>query len=521
MAVARSLASLFALALVVLSSLLLAPRSLHAQAAWCIDTTPDCYVDLRGRSFVAERSYLRLHRDPKPNHLLALGENVLFLGVGTTWYWIAKDKNIVDWDNPSAKARFTHEVIRMDNNDFAINFTLHPWSGGAYYAAARTSGLSVGWASAYAVGATLAWEYGIEFHEKVSFNDLIFTPLPGITIGEFASRLALYVNRFPKKPTLGQRFAAALFGPLQAFADLVTGQSQRVEGGADNLGLSASTHHAFRLHAGFALQTARGKETALADLGLDAAFVSVPSHLRPGRFRRFLRDADFSRLWLSVVQGSDEREFDSYADMSLFGLYRQDISLDTRGGFFFVGSSLGYRYRRSLMKYFHDEVAVTHLPGLAFEAGLLFGPRVSFALSYRLSPDFAGVHSLAYPAWQAAHPDEHGKTVTEKHGYWYGFGGTSLLEARLTLWMVQLGGRAWYGAYNSTEGLDRTQEEITADPRGYDQLLDAEGYLRVALGQSGLELSLHLLMRRHFSRYGGYQASAQLMRPSLRLGLAF
>ena len=119
--------------------------------------------------------------------------------------WSEEKKNLVDWDRPSAKARFSADVIRMDNNEFPINFTLHPWSGAAYYSAARTNGISFGWSSVYAIGAMLAWEYGIEFREKVSFNDLIFTPLPGISLGEFFSRLALYVNRFPGKPSVTRR----------------------------------------------------------------------------------------------------------------------------------------------------------------------------------------------------------------------------------------------------------------------------------------------------------------------------
>ena len=409
----------------------------------------------------------------------------------------------------------------MDNNDYPINFTLHPWSGAAYYAAARTNGMSLGWSSVYVLGATLAWEYGIEFREKVSLNDLIFTPLPGITLGEFASRLALYVNRFPAKPTLARRFAAVLLGPLQAFSDLVHKTDQRVATPADRLGYSAAVHHAFRLYAGLALQNTVAHDALMADFGMDAAFVSVPSHLRPGRFRKFLHDGDFSRMWLSFVQGQAGREFDSYADLTLLGLYAQEISQDARGGFFFLGTSLGYRYRRSLLEGFHDEVAATHLPGLALESALLFGPRVGLRIAYRLQPDFAGVHSLSYPAWQAAHPDVQGKTVTEKWGYWYGFGVTSLLEASLTWSPITLGGRAWFASYNSTEGLDRSQEEIEADPRGYDRLLDAESYMRLALGTSGFELELNLLMRRHHSRLGGYEADAKMFRSSVRLGVAF
>jgi Domain of unknown function (DUF3943) len=501
---------------------MLVANGVRAQTRACTERDADCFVDAASTARSAQRAYDLLHKSPETHHMIALAEDFVFLAVGTTWYWLARDKNLVDWDRPSAKARFTLDVIRFDNNDFPINFTLHPWSGAAYYSAARTNGISLGMSSLYAVGATIAWEYGIEFREKVSLNDLIFTPIGGITLGEFFSRLMLYVNRFPTKPTLTQRVLGVVFGPMQAFTDAVTGQSNVVGGPRDNLGLSANQFHRFFLSAGPAFQSAGQTERALFTLGFDGSFVAVPSHLRPARFRRFLRDGDFLRLWLSHVQGAGEREFDSYADLSLFGLYEQQISRDLRGGYFFLGSSLGYRYRRSLLAGFRDEVAAAHLPGLALETALLFGPGLTFSLSYRLTPDFAGIRSLAYAAWQTAHPDAMGKTTLENHGYLYGFGVTSLLEASLGFPRVLLGGRTWFAYENSTEGLDRTQETLTADPRGYERVLDAEAYLRISpFPAHGITLELRLLSRRRHSRLGGYQAEASLLRASLQLGVLF
>jgi hypothetical protein len=514
--------ALSALGWLIALAFMLVVNGAAAQRALCSPRDPDCFVDRSGDASSAARAYELLHKPPETHHLIALTEDALFLAVGTTWYWLARDKNLVDWDRPSAKARFTLGVIRFDNNDFPINFTLHPWSGAAYYAAARTNGVSLGMSSLYAVGASVIWEYGIEFREKVSINDLIVTPAAGITLGEFFSRLFLYVNRFPSKPTVSQRVLGAVFGPMQAFTDAVTGQSNVVGGPRDNLGLSARQYHRFYVYAGAAYHRAGGEERALATLGVDGSFVAVPSHLRPARFRRFLRDGDFLRLWLSHVQGAGEREFDSYADMSLFGLYDQHISHDYRGGYFFLGSSLGYRYRRSLLKGFRDEVSAIHLPGIALETALVFGPALTFQLSYRLQPDFAGIRALAYPAWQAAHPDAQGKTTAENHGYIYGFGVTSLLEASLAFPRVMLGGRTWFAAYNSTEGLDRAQETLTADPRGYDRVLDAEAFLRVSpLPTHGITLELRLLSRHRNSRLGGYVAEASLLRASLQLGVLF
>jgi hypothetical protein len=83
-----------------------------------------------------------------------------------------------------------------------------------------------------------------------------------------------------------------------------------------------------------------------------------------------------------------------------------------------------------------------------------------------------------------------------------------------------VGGRTWFAYYNSTEGLDRSQETLTADPRGFERVLDAESYLRVApFPLRGLTLELRLLSRRRISRLGGYAAEADLLRASLLLGV--
>ena len=488
----------------------------------CKDADDNCFEDDLGRLQLSREAYLDLHKERKAHWLLGLAEETVFLAVGTTWYWLAKDKNLVDWDRPSAKQRFSLDVIRFDNNDFPINYTLHPWSGAAYYAAARTTGSSILVSSVYAVGSSVVWEYGIEFREKVSISDLIFTPAVGVSIGEFFSRLGLYVNRPAGKAGVLQRIAGVVFGPMQAFSDAVTGERSVAKSPPDDLGLSSALFHSFRAHAGFALQKAGRHEAALSDFGVGGAFVAIPSYRRKGRFRRFLRDGDFTRLWLSFIQGGGQREFDSYADMTLFGIYEQRIDQGGRGGSVFLGSSLGYRYRRSLLDGFRDEVAAVHLPGLAVNGSLFPHQRVDVHLSARVHSDAAAIRSLSYPRWQRAYPEAMGKTTLSNHGYLNAFGLTTVLEASVGLDRMRFGGRAWFALYNSKEGLDRNQEALTADPKGFDKVLDGEGYASVSpFRHRAFMAELAVLGRRRESRLGGYETRRSLVRASLRIGLVF
>jgi hypothetical protein len=520
MLLARALLLLLTSSLLLMSTARAQPAA-PQRATSCAELDADCYVDGARAARSARAAYRALHAPREAHHLRAIAEDFTFLAVGTTWYWLAREKNLVDWDRPSAKARFTLDVIRFDNNEFPINFTLHPWSGAAYYTAARTNGVSFAGSAGYALAATLAWEYGIEFREKVSLNDLIFTPLPGVALGEFASRLALYVNRPARRASALQRGAGIVFGPLQAFADAFDAGPVATGGPADRLGYSADVFHHFELRLGTALQVTPGSEQWLFEFAADGAFVAIPSYGRPGRFRAFVHDADFTRFWLAHVQGGGDREFDNYADVSLLGVYEQDIDPGQRGGSVFLGTTLGYRYRRSLFSDFRDEVSATHLPGFACD-GLLVAPGVGLHFSYRLHPDFAGVHSLAYETWQTANPDAQGKTTLENHGYLYAFGVTSLVELALELRGLRVGARSWFAFYDSKEGLDRQQEELTADPKGSERVLDAEGYLRMRPNVAWpLALEVALLGRQRHSRLGGYQARAQLLRATFRVTLQF
>src|SRR5688500_16447015 len=129
MLLARALPLLMSLLVLAASAARAQPAALDPPGVGCALRDTDCYVDGAGASRSARAAYRVLHAPREAHHLRAIAEDFTFLSVGTTWYWIARDKNLIDWDRPSAKARFTLDVIRFDNNEFPINFALHPWSG--------------------------------------------------------------------------------------------------------------------------------------------------------------------------------------------------------------------------------------------------------------------------------------------------------------------------------------------------------------------------------------------------------
>ena len=75
-----------------------------------------------------------------------------------------------------------------DTDRFGMNFIVHPYSGSAFFNAARSSGYDFWESVPFAFLGSLEWEY---FGENTlpSYNDIINTPVNGIFLGEAIYRI--------------------------------------------------------------------------------------------------------------------------------------------------------------------------------------------------------------------------------------------------------------------------------------------------------------------------------------------
>lgn len=85
------------------------------------------------------------------------------------------------WDNVSSGPVW-------DQDEWYLNYIMHPYDGGVYYQIARNSGYSQWDSFVYTtLMSTFFWEYGFEaFAEVPSIQDLIVTPVGGWLYGEWA-----------------------------------------------------------------------------------------------------------------------------------------------------------------------------------------------------------------------------------------------------------------------------------------------------------------------------------------------
>lgn len=481
-----------------------------AQRPRCAPGRAGCYLAPDGSWRQARADYATLHATRSPDHLRTAVEMALFVGGGTVWYWLDRDRNALDWDYDSWGERLTLDAFRYDNNAFDVNFVWHPVAGGAYHAFARGNDLGLLGASLWGFAASATWEFLIEFKEKISINDVLVTTGAGIPIGEFFHELGRHLRTAPD-------WLRWSLGFPTAFHDVLDGRHAP----ADD---APRSWHRFRLAYDIAsLRADDGDAVTVHGLAFHGSLVAIPGHLRAGTSERVFADADFVTLRAHAGAGGGT-SLDMLADTTLLGWYRQSIRPGTgglHGESVGAGTSLAFLYRVEDHGGWEDRLSVLGFPGLALDVHVLSGT-TRLSLTGRLHGTFAGVHAPGFEAWEAAHADQTAKSILRKQGYYYGWGGWARLEAELTVGPLAWSGAVSWTTADSHEGLDRTQERVTADLDVEDTALDYETRLRLTpFPRLGAYLELALTGRTRTSNLAGIHTERHLRRSGVAVGLEF
>jgi hypothetical protein len=479
-----------------------------------------------------------------PHHSRSLLEMGIGLGVGAVIYWTGMERNSPDWDNPRLSQRFDGTAWRLDNNSLPVNFMLHPLVGGAAYALARANHHGVAMSAGYSFLASFLWEFAFEFKEMVSVNDVIVTPAAGVPIGEFLHKLGVYLNSADRPGTTMQAVQWSLGAPVQLGRALDGADPPPVRA-RDRLGLSSEIWHDFELDT--ALHLAHGQrpdEYVLGRAGFRGRLVSLPGYLRPGSFGRFFSNADLALLELRTEVSRFGAGFEMTADTLLLGYHSQRIEgayAPAYGHAATIGASIAFRFLESeahnlaeelgavyepvppiaynVHKY-NEQYSAAHLPGPALDWHV-FAPGVRLEVSARAHPDFAGIGALAYSDWAEAYPDERGKAILLKQGYFYGWGASGELSGRLALGPVRLQAELFYGRYRSQDGLERQPEKLTVDVPAEAELLRYRGSLALEPPELPLSVGVSAAARRWDSQVGGFTRRARAVSRGLYAAFRF
>lgn len=116
----------------------------------------------------------------------------------------------------------------LDNDQSGNNMFLHPYHGNLYYNSARSRGFNY-WESAFALGGSAMWELFME-NEYPSINDIIATPIGGLSLGEvFLSNVRFVVldDRREGSHRFGRELAAFVIAPTRGLTRILNGDAWR------------------------------------------------------------------------------------------------------------------------------------------------------------------------------------------------------------------------------------------------------------------------------------------------------
>jgi hypothetical protein len=466
-----------------------------------------------------------------PHHARSFLELGAGIGVGLGGYWIFKNDNVTDWDNPQLAKRFDGSAWVFDNNGLGVNFLGHPSWGSLTYSFARANHQSVPGSFAYAFLFSFVWEFVVEFKEKVSINDVMVTPGTALPLGEFFYKLGLYLDT-GHETSAGVQVLRWALGTGVALDRALDGRPAPQVTSLDNLGFSRQIWHDFSAQYGaLSIATPGERDYARYFAGLSARLVTLRGYGRAGSFGRSFWGAEVSDFSFAGEASRYGGGLLVEADTLLAGYHAQSIERIAhvdRGSSLTLGTGVGYEYLRSSANRYasveqavalprpnlgshapidREQFAAFDLPGIAADFRQL-GGWGSFDLSSRLEPSFGGLGAAAFYDFTAENPDEQSKHVLHKHGYFYGFGGSLRVRARLRLGAFRAGFELKYATYQSLDGRDRFQERVTNDVHASGDVLRYAGTLGVAPGAGSVSIALQLGGRRFRSRVGEFARTA-------------
>jgi hypothetical protein len=477
------------------SPLLPKPFPLAPIGVMTLERSPEMMVPTIGFSFEFSAHPERLLREPRVSYrLLATAENLALVGYGFASYWIHKKDNAVDWEltwsAPSFREKlWTFEAVRLDTNTFETNAIWHPAAGVSTYLAARGSRLGVGESLAFAVASSAIWEFFAEYREKVSINDLLFTPLAGPTIGEPLHQMGLFFER--GEDNLLTRLLSVGFSPFRFLNRYLLGWVPMRARTIDSLGFPSDIWHRFDLFAGVSTEIGQsGLRLSERYIGAQTEIIDLPTYDEPGVVTGSLRAGAITSMRFSGLlddRGIHQSDFVSRA--MLGGVYAQSIDRDDENGLsgyaLFAGLSTAFNYAtHTYDARADDRLGVVNALGGTFDATIYQG-RLRARIGIEAYADFAAVNSMAIDDYLDRYGNDGLKTVLKKQQYYFALGTTIRPTVSVSYRGIELGGQVTQDFFESIEGLDRFQERIKYDVHLSDQRTMQRYWLSFALPGDG------------------------------------
>ncbi|MBL0215273.1 MAG: DUF3943 domain-containing protein [Myxococcales bacterium] len=442
---------------------------------------PDLDPDL------GEKPVLRPHRYP-----LAIVEHLSVVVPPMIYYWLTtpvqREDFEIGWDWASWRTKLTStDAFILDTNDWVSNAVRHPLAGYLGYQVGRANGFEPASSVALTAFAAVAWEYLVEYQERISLNDLVVNSVSAFTIGEPLFRL----GRLADAP--GASWQRASLGLLASPFDRVHALAGASSWRAPGLGWAQ-----LEASLGAVAGTYDGEQRNAARVALDLEVIPDRHYGRTGSATTTLGAGGWNRIDLDLRIAGDELSSARFATQTTYaGSYRRALDVDGNGDDAFFGAAAGVDYVSQRLSREWDHLFVMHLIGPRVARGAWRnGLRMIWELGAYADLGMTQAHVFGPVSPFVTRPQT---SVIQSRGYYYASGVSVATRVRIDTprWVATLEGQAFQ--LWSIDGLDRVEKDASSDdPHDVqDQRVLGRGAFGVNVGASvRLELGLEAALRR-------------------------
>jgi hypothetical protein len=443
--------------------------------------------------------------DRKKNYLRAGVEIGVLLSSAMAIYYKNLVFNQVDFDysfTDGLKKKFNGEAIRYDDNDKKSNYG-HVYAGVLYYQVARSNGFNSLESFLAAFASSTAWEF-MEYHEVLSINDQILTPIGGYVIGEATYQIScalLQKNNLVAK-TLGYTINPGLaanhgYDKLKngnKFASQPDCNKPRWSDISIYLGLDSGQ------------KAYIPNENTNSMIGMDATVVPIAGYGEEGKNSKLIYDTAMAKAFIEANGNQGLTDLRVIAQVMTVAYNQKNITKDEDGklrGYDLllgVGSASTWNDRGGSTendKKNEDFYGTIGIIGAMASANVFYNG-IHIKADFAFYGDFVMVKSYSIEKFKnsSANGLEGEPTTFTKHNYYWGIGSSTLAAISIQKGKWEVGYNGQYSSAKSTTGLHRLEEEVTRNDQFRDTMNNNKIYISYQLTKNvKLQLSREYNLR--------------------------
>jgi len=278
------------------------------------------------------------------------------MGYWQTRYWIVYTDYIEDWQfeftlKDQTKKLFTSEGYRLDSNCYSLNW-LHSIAGAGFYTVARSN--YYGWLKSllFSTLGSAYWEYIVEWREVISFNDMIITPIGGLSFGESMFQTSNYYS--------------GKGGFINKILSFVTSPISRLNKWFDRKAYPITRQEIgwgkFDILLGYEKTSGNDSDrenNSLFNFSFDNKQIIIPEYGKSGKYNENIKQTLYSKLNFSFSYGKHGVErFSIFTKAIFLGLFDQSINNNHKGYSMMLGLASRFDFFKKRGKTFYDSCDV-------------------------------------------------------------------------------------------------------------------------------------------------------------------